>query len=206
MRKSGWAVAGLGSLVLMLTACGGSSDTTSASGTTSQSTSAPAPASSSRAVTKPATGSSSSRGTATSTPGPHHTAGPQPSSNLGDQSIPPIGTTVMTVRISNLGYVLAKASGYVVYTYAKDHKGGTPTCTGSCATVWAPVTGVPQVSPGITIPGTFGLVRRTNGVKQITYNGYPLYTYKLAGRQVTTGNGIGGVWYVVKMSASDITG
>jgi len=203
MRKNAWAAAGLGSLVLLLGACGGASSSTPAA-STSQSTSASAPSS---AATTPATGKKkSTKAAAPSSPAPHHTAGPQPSSNVGDQSIPPIGTTVMTVRISNLGYVLAKASGYVVYTYAKDHKGGTPTCTGSCATVWAPVTGVPQVSPGITIPGTFGLVRRTNGVKQITYNGYPLYTYKLAGRQVTTGNGIGGVWYVVKMSASDITG
>ena len=112
----------------------------------------------------------------------------------------------MTVRISNLGYVLAKASGYVVYTYAKDHKGGTPTCTGSCATVWAPVTGVPQVSPGITIPGTFGLVRRTNGVKQITYNGYPLYTLKGAAPYAVTGEDMGGVWHVIKLSASDVTG
>jgi len=94
----------------------------------------------------------------------------------------------------------------VVYTYAKDHKGGAPTCTGSCATIWAPSTGVPQVSAADTIPGTFGLVTGAGGVKQITYNGYPLYTYKAAGPLVTTGNGVGGVWHVVKMSASDITG
>ena len=101
---------------------------------------------------------------------------------------------------------MAKANEIVVYTYAKDSKGGPPTCTGSCASVWAPVTGVPRAGPVDNFPGTFGLVTGAGGVKQITYNGYPLYTYKLAGRQVTTGNGIGGVWYVVKMSASDITG
>jgi predicted lipoprotein with Yx(FWY)xxD motif len=106
------------------------------------------------------------------------------------------------VRISDLGYVLAEASGYVVYTYAKDPKGGTPTCTGSCAAVWGPVTGVPQVSPGVTLPGTLGLVTRPGGVKQITYNGHPLYIYKPAGKVVTTGNGLGGVWYVIKMSSS----
>ena len=114
-------------------------------------------------------------------------------------SIPPVGTTVLTVRSSLLGHVLAEASGYVVYTYAKDHKGGTPTCTGSCATVWAPVTGMPQVAPGVTIPGSFALVTRSDGKKQITYNGMPLYIYKAAGKLVTSGNGIGGVWYVVKM-------
>ena len=110
----------------------------------------------------------------------------------------------MSVRASNLGFVLAEASGWVVYTYANDTKGGTPTCTGSCATVWKPVTGVPQVSPADKIPGTFALVTRADGVKQITYNGYPLYLYKPGGPLVTTGNGIGGMWHVVKMSASYI--
>jgi predicted lipoprotein with Yx(FWY)xxD motif len=207
MRKSGWAVAaGLGSLVLLLSACGGSSGTTQASNSTSQSTSASQSASSSGTATSPATGTTSTKGqtSTTTTPSTHTTAGPQPSSAAADTSIPPIGTTVMVVRPSALGYVLAEASGYVVYTYAKDHKGGSPTCTGSCASVWAPLTGVPQVSSADSIPGTFGLVTGAGGVKQITYNGYPLYTYKLAGPLATTGNGIGGVWYVVKMSPSDV--
>jgi predicted lipoprotein with Yx(FWY)xxD motif len=107
----------------------------------------------------------------------------------------------MIVRNSNLGYILAEAGGYVVYTYAKDQKGGKPTCTGSCAAVWVPATGVPQASSGSNIPGTFGLVTRSGGVKQITYNGYPLYLYKPGGPLVTTGNGMGGVWHVVTMSA-----
>jgi predicted lipoprotein with Yx(FWY)xxD motif len=199
MRKSGWAAAGLGSLVLLLAACGGSPNSTSASDPTNLGTSA----SQGTSTTTPATGSTKSAGT--TAPSPHHTAGPQPSSE-GYTSIPAIGTTILMVRPSALGYVLTEASGYVVYTYAKDHKGGTPTCTGSCAAVWAPVTGVPQVAQGDSIPGTFGLVTGAGGAKQITYNGHPLYTYKSAGPLATTGNGTGGVWYVVKMSANDITG
>jgi predicted lipoprotein with Yx(FWY)xxD motif len=101
---------------------------------------------------------------------------------------------------------MAKASGIVVYTYAKDSKGGPPTCTGSCASVWAPVTGVPQAGPADTFPGTFGLVAGAGGVKQITYEGYPLYTLVGAPILSTKGNGIGGVWHVVKLSASDISG
>jgi len=208
MRKSGWAAAGLGSLVLLLAACGGSSSSTAISSTTSQSTSATSStvASPSSAATTPTTKPTHVTSNPTSGPSPHHTAGPQPSSNVGNESIPPIGTTVMTVRRSTVGFVLAEASGYVVYVYAKDHKNGTPTCTGSCATVWGPVTGMPQVSPAVTIPGSFGLVTSASGVKQITYNGYPLYVYKLAGPMVATGNGAGGVWHVVPMSSSDMNG
>jgi predicted lipoprotein with Yx(FWY)xxD motif len=208
MRKSGWAAAGLGSLILLLAACGGSgSSSTSFSSTPSQSTSsAPGTATSSSGTTTPTTKSTGVTSNPTSGPSPHHTAGPQPSSNVGNESIPPIGTTVMTVRRSTLGFVLAEASGYVVYVYAKDHKNGAPKCTGSCATAWGPVTGMPQVSPAVTIPGSFGLVTNADGVKQITYNGYPLYVYKLAGPMVTTGNGVGGVWHVVPMSSSDMNG
>jgi predicted lipoprotein with Yx(FWY)xxD motif len=220
MRKSWWAIAaGLGTLVL-LTGCGGSPSSTSAasppSSSAAQSTpSAQSPTTSptSSAATTPANSpSAKATGNATypaagSTSASHsvQTAPqPQPSGNLG--SIPPVGTTVMIVEHTSLGYVLAVASGQVVYTYANDKKDGTPTCTGSCAAVWLPVTGVPQAGPADTFPGKFGLVTRTDGKKQVTYNGYPLYTLKGASFMSTKGNGLDGLWHVVMLSASDITG
>ena len=122
----------------------------------------------------------------------------------GDQSIPAVGTTVMIVQKSSIGYVLAEASRQVVYTYSKDKKGGKPTCTGACAATWIPATGTPQAGPADVFSGQFGLVTRANGVKQITYNGLPLYLLKGAAGMATTGNGQGGVWHVVKLSASNI--
>jgi predicted lipoprotein with Yx(FWY)xxD motif len=106
---------------------------------------------------------------------------------------------ILTIRNTTLGQVLVEASGYVVYTYAKDPKNGKPTCTGSCNTTWGPVIGKPQVTQGVTIPGSFAVVTTPSGKEQVTYNGKPLYTYKDAGPLVTTGNGTGGVWYVVKV-------
>jgi predicted lipoprotein with Yx(FWY)xxD motif len=209
MRKSGWTVAaGLGSLVLLLTACGGSSSSSSttgaASGTTTQGT----------AVSSASTGSSSSASSPASTASARATrstsaaeksAEAQPSSNAG-VSFPPVGTTVIVVQHSKLGWVMAKADGLVVYTYAKDSKGGAPTCTGSCASVWAPVTGTPKAGPADTFPGSFGLVTGAGGQKVITYNGYPLYTYVGAPPLSTKGNGIGGVWHVIILSEGDISG
>jgi predicted lipoprotein with Yx(FWY)xxD motif len=110
------------------------------------------------------------------------------------------------VQHSNLGWVMAKANGYVVYTYAKDTKNGAPTCTGSCASVWAPVTGMPKAGPADTFPAAFGVVTGAGGKKVITYNGYPLYTYIGAPVLSTKGNGIGGVWHVIMLSESDISG
>ena len=169
MRKSGWSVAaaGLGSLVLLLTACGGSS-------------------------------SSSPTGNPGSTPN----AGGQPS---GAPDLPSPGTTVLIVEHSKLGWVLAEASGFVVYTYGGDTRGGQPTCTGACAAIWPAVTGVPMVGPAASLPATLGTVTMANGAKQITYNGYPLYTLKGARALSTKGDGIEGKWHVIKLSKKNVT-
>jgi predicted lipoprotein with Yx(FWY)xxD motif len=206
MRKSGWAAAtGIASLVLLLAACGGSSSSTSAAA--SGSGSAPAGSGSSGPPASTATAqatASKTGGSSTASPKAKHSVEPQASG--GSVTFPPIGTTVMIVQRSAIGFVLAEANGQVVYTYAKDAKGGAPTCTGSCASTWPPATGTPQAGPADHFPGTFGLVKGAGGVGQITYNGYPLYTFKGARPLTTAGNGIGGVWHVVPLSASDISG
>lgn len=205
MRKSGWAVAaGLGSLALLLTACGSSSSPTAASTSAPQSSavsSSDGQPSTSAASSSPATAPSSAH-PATSAPS-SHSAAPQPvASGAGPNPFPP-GTTVMIVQKSKLGYVLAEANGQVVYTYAHDTKGGTPTCTGSCSDIWVPVTGVPKTALGESFPGTFGLVARSDGSKQMTYNGYPLYTFK--GAFPLTTHVVTGVWSVIPLSAADLT-
>lgn len=173
MRKSGFAAAaGLGSLALLLTACGGSSGS-----------------------------SGSSNPTATSAAQPGGQATSEALSN-----VPPPGSTVLRVQKSAIGWVLAVGKGQVVYAYDKDPKGGTPACTGSCAQIWVPVTGNPVVSPADKGLGTLGTVTTSNGAKQVTYNGSPLYTYKNAKPLLTNGNGVGGVWHVIKMSESNIVG
>ena len=207
MRKSGWAAAtGIGSLVLLLAACGGSSASNSAAGSASLASSAAsgtapssAPASSATAA---ATATKRAGSSASHKAKPHKSVAPLPSG--GDQSIPAVGTTVMIVQKSAFGYVLAEANHQVVYTYSKDKKGGKPTCTGTCAATWIPATGTPEAGPADVFSGQFGLVTRANGVKQITYNGLPLYLLKDAKPLATTGNGQGGVWHVVKLSASNI--
>jgi len=205
MRKSGLAAAaGIGSLVLLLAACGGSGSN-SAAGSASSGPLASSAASGTVPSSAPA---SSATAAATATKSakkkakPHKSVAPLPSG--GDQSIPPVGTTVMIVQKSAIGYVLAEANHQVVYTYSKDKKNGKPTCTGACAATWVPATGTPQAGPADIFSGQFGLVTRANGVKQITYNGLPLYLLKDAKPLATSGNGQGGVWHVVKLSASNI--
>ena len=210
MRKSGWAAAtGIGSLVLLLAACGGSSGANSAAGSASSAPLASSAASGTVTSSAPAssptaasTATKSAGSTASKKAKPRKSVAPLPSG--GDQSIPPVGTTVMIVQKSAVGYVLAEASHEVVYTYSKDKKGGKPTCTGACAETWIPATGTPQAGPADVFPGQFGLVTGAGGVKQITYDGHPLYLLKGAKPLTVTGNGQGGVWHVVPLSASDI--
>ena len=138
MLKSGWAAAaGIGSLVLLLAACGGSGSN-SAAGSASSAPLASSAASGTVPSSAPAS-SATAAATATKSAGssashkakPHKSVAPLPSG--GDQSIPAVGTTVMIVQKSAIGYVLAEANHQVVYTYSKDKKGGKPTCTGACA-------------------------------------------------------------------------
>jgi predicted lipoprotein with Yx(FWY)xxD motif len=211
MRKSGWTVAGaVSALLLLLTACGGSSSSssTAAAGSTSQnaasSTTGSSSSSASSGSSSPASSANAKATGSTAAPKPHHTAGPQPSSDDG-VTFPPVGTTVLVVQHSSLGWVMAKADGSVVYTYAKDSKGKAPTCTGSCASVWAPVTGSPKAGPADTFPGSFSLVTAANGQKVITYEGLPLYTFVGAPPLSTKGNGVGGVWHVIMLSESDVS-
>jgi predicted lipoprotein with Yx(FWY)xxD motif len=99
------------------------------------------------------------------------------------------------VQHSAAGFVLAEASGKVVYTYAGDSKGKASTCTGGCAAAWPAVKAQnPQPSPADNIPGAFGVI---NG--QATYKGMPLYIF--AGARPFSVHA-GGQWKVVPMSAS----
>jgi predicted lipoprotein with Yx(FWY)xxD motif len=146
----------------------------------------------------------SSGSSSTSAPATTSTAQPAGQASSGALSNIPPGSTVLHVQKSTLGYVLALANGQVVYMYDKDTKGSASACTGSCASVWLPVTGNPVVSPADTGFAPLSTVAGANGAKQVTYNGMPLYTYKGAKPLTTTGNGVSGQWHVIKMSESNI--
>jgi predicted lipoprotein with Yx(FWY)xxD motif len=70
--------------------------------------------------------------------------------------------------------VLTNPQGLTLYTFAPD-KPNKSVCYGDCATYWPPVPGNMSAGPGVT--GTVGTISRTDGTKQATYNGHPLYTY-----------------------------
>lgn len=98
--------------------------------------------------------------------------------------------------------VLTTAKGLTVYTFAADTTPGKSSCYGSCAAYWPPVIGTASAAAGI--PGTFATITRTDGTKQVTWNGHPLYTYVGDhGPGTASGNNLninGGLWKEITVS------
>jgi predicted lipoprotein with Yx(FWY)xxD motif len=98
--------------------------------------------------------------------------------------------------------VLTNARGFTVYSFAPD----TPTksnCNGTCAQNWPPVKGSATASG---VKGTFGTIKRSDGAKQATFDGHPLYTFvgdTAPGQAKGNGlNAAGGLWHEVTTSGS----
>jgi predicted lipoprotein with Yx(FWY)xxD motif len=98
-------------------------------------------------------------------------------------------TTVTTKQVSGVGTVLTTSSGMPLYTTLQESNGKV-LCTGSCTTVWVPLT-ISKGSPtGTTTAGTLGVTTRANGVRQVTLNGKPLYTFFRDTSGVVNGNNV----------------
>jgi predicted lipoprotein with Yx(FWY)xxD motif len=105
---------------------------------------------------------------------------------------------------TTLGRVLVDARGRTLYLFAKD-KGGRSACYGACATYWPPLvsTAKPRAASGVRA-SSLALTKRTDGKRQVTYAGHPLYTFSLDTRAgQTSGQGLtdfGGSWNAVAAS------
>jgi predicted lipoprotein with Yx(FWY)xxD motif len=111
------------------------------------------------------------------------------------------GAALKTGKVGSVT-VLTTAKGLTVYTFAADTTPGKSSCYGSCAAYWPPVIGAAAAAAGI--PGTFATITRTDGTKQVTWNGHPLYTYVGDhGPGTATGNNLninGGLWKEITVS------
>ena len=115
----------------------------------------------------------------------------------------PVATGPNVLKARDVGGVnlLTNASGLTLYWFAPDTPGKSA-CYGDCAAYWPPVTGTPSAGPGVT--GTLGTITRTDGTKQATYDGHPLYTYIADSAPGSAhGNNInlnGGLWHDVPIT------
>src|SRR5215471_7617460 len=90
------------------------------------------------------------------------------------------GTVISARTLPGVGTVLVDRSGKTLYSPQQEAH-GTIMCTGGCLSFWFPVpaaAGATVHAPaGVT--GALGTIHRPGGLTQLTYNGKPLYTFRL---------------------------
>jgi predicted lipoprotein with Yx(FWY)xxD motif len=110
----------------------------------------------------------------------------------------------------NLGKILVDSQGRTLYLFRRD-SGTKSACTGACAIDWPPLraTGKPTVGGGADA-ALLGTTTRSDGERQVTYNGHPLYLY--AGDENagdTRGQGLtdyGAGWYALTPAGQQVSG
>ncbi len=118
------------------------------------------------------------------------------------------GMTISTAKGPD-GTYLTGASGRALYLWVAD-TGRTSVCAGACAKLWPPLTttATPTAGNGVNA-GDLGVTMRSDGTKQVTYKGHPLY-YSVA--DPTQGslkgqgsNQFGAKWWLVSPAGAAIT-
>jgi predicted lipoprotein with Yx(FWY)xxD motif len=146
-----------------------------------------------------ACGSTSSSSSSTTPASPAAAGGGTTSSAPGTTA----GAVVKTASTS-VGTILVNSTGKAIYWFGPDGPHHSA-CNGSCATYWPPVRGPVTAAAGVSLPGTFGTIKRADGTTQATYMGHPLYTYVADSAGKVTGNGTnlsGGLWWAMTPSGA----
>jgi predicted lipoprotein with Yx(FWY)xxD motif len=100
--------------------------------------------------------------------------------------------------LDQMGNVVADEEGFLLYRFDKDsNKPAISNCNGDCAIIWPPA--LTDGEP--TLEGVdeelVGTVLRSDGTRQITLDGWPLYRYlgdEKAGQW--KGQKVGGTWFI----------
>ena len=125
-------------------------------------------------------------------------------------------TVTLSARsVPGVGTVLVNGQGQTLYLLTSE-KGGKVSCTASngCTKFWPEITlpkGTTAAKAGSGVePSLLGSVKDASGNLEVTYNGWPVYTYVGdSGPSVAHGQGLasfGGTWYVLNASGDAVTG
>ncbi len=111
-------------------------------------------------------------------------------------SIVPAATNV-TMEKTNSAKVsyLTDLKGMTLYTFDNDQP-SVSNCSGSCMTIWPPY----KATSKTTTQSYMGIFTRQDGSIQYSWMGKPLYHYsKDAKAGDMLGDGVGGIWHIVKL-------
>jgi predicted lipoprotein with Yx(FWY)xxD motif len=124
------------------------------------------------------------------------------------QTSSPAKSAALTVatRSTTIGTILTGASGRTVYLFEKD-KGGKSSCSGACSSAWTPVAAPASAASGVTA-SLLTTTTRSDGTKQVVYNGHPLYYFSGDTQPTDTkGQGahaFGADWYEIGPKGSKV--
>ena len=117
--------------------------------------------------------------------------------------------TVIESHGGSAGSFLTNGSGRAVYLWAADSMNKS-TCSGACAGAWPPVTTTGKVTAADGAKtADLGTITRSDGSKQVTYDGHALYYFAGdSGPGQTHGQGsdsFGAKWWLVAPAGMKIT-
>jgi predicted lipoprotein with Yx(FWY)xxD motif len=116
--------------------------------------------------------------------------------------------TVSLAYKAGIGFYLVNASGFTLYFRATDPGNGSSTCTGGCVGFWPLFnagSGTIKLPPLLSST-SFGTATRSDGLKQTTFDGYPLYYYvKDTAPGETNGQGKGNFYVCCSILNSSTT-
>lgn len=108
---------------------------------------------------------------------------------------------VPTVQVrydAQLGHFLTGPNGMTLYYFGNDEE-GVSNCTGGCLENWPPLMAENVVTAPLSIPGSFSLIEREEGM-QVAYNGMALYSFvRDAAAGDTNGQNVGDMWWVANL-------
>jgi predicted lipoprotein with Yx(FWY)xxD motif len=126
------------------------------------------------------------------------------SSAAGGASTPSAATAagVHTTRSATLGTIVVDGKGMTLYRFDMDtNKPSASHCTGQCAALWPAAPAASASSAKGVDQKLLGSIDGTGGGKQLTLDGWPLYTYAQDSKAGdTSGQGVGGTWWAVTPS------
>ncbi len=126
--------------------------------------------------------------------------------------LPPNTNDINLATNATLGQYLTNKNGLTLYMFANDAD-STSSCTGGCELTWPAFTTnltAAKLDAGLNATD-FATITTASGKKQVTYKGWPLYTYSASGTDgygnpankpeapgSINGEGINGVWFIAK--------
>ena len=129
--------------------------------------------------------------------------------NSDTSPVPQSGNDSSTISVEELGEsgsVLVDSAGQALYA-ADEEADPSVVCTGGCTNFWIPLTVDEGAPRGDTLPSDLGVVERSDGTRQVTFDGKRLYTFVNDGPGEVSGDGLSDAfdgqqftWHVVSVS------